>query len=236
MTEQATATTTRTDTKPHVRPLGELAWSVTLTRAPHTHRATVSRVRSVKMSWEEWTDTVTIHGADGSEYTYTLPAKPRTEAELLAHVLGYFKAVEDMQTWCDEQLAAGAFNLTKKTEKALAAGMIALAHGVGVVVVDPRWHEGVFAFMVAGLFVRYFGTERGYTKDVPPRSYLVGDECVVDSYNLEYLGTITKITADYIWCRYNREDKQKRHTVDSFRTYNRKTVADAAASNATWMD
>jgi hypothetical protein len=234
MTEQATAL--RTDTKPHVRPIGELAWSVTLTRAPHTHRATVQRVRSVKMSWEEWTDTVTIHGSDGSEYTYTLPAKPRTEAELLAHVLGYFKAVEDMQTWCDEQLAAGKFDLNKKTEKALAAGMIALAHGVGVVVVDPRWHEGVFAFMVPGLFVRYFGTERGWTKGVPPRSYLVGDSCIVSSFNVHYTGTITKITDGFIWCRKDGETKQKRHTVDSFRTYNRKTVAEADAIDATWMD
>jgi hypothetical protein len=217
-----------------------MTWEVSI----RSHRATVKREEVERVAYKGakpyilHNDTVTVHGSNGDDYTFTYDTgHRRSEADLLALVLGYFAAVEDMQQWCDQQLALGTdgpfAKLTKKSTKALETAMIALSRGLGLVALDA-YGEGMFALVVPGLFVRYFGTERGYKDVLPPRAFFVGDECVVGSYNLLYLGHVTKVTDRFVWVR-DRHAKQKRHTLDSFSSYNRCTVAEARTHNQNEM-
>lgn len=220
-------TETCTAAKPRVRPLTRTTWEVTL----RSHRATVFRTpTSDKYGHVVFADVVLVHGNDGTEHAIELSACKRSEAELLAYVVSYFEAVEDALVYCDGLLSEGV-ELSKKTAKALETAMLALVRGYGLVALNG-YEEGVFATVVPGLFVRYFGTERGYGRKLAPRAYRVGDACVTGSHNLSYFGNVEKITDKFVWCSRDRGEKGKRHTFGSFRLYNRKTVAEATEHNA----
>jgi hypothetical protein len=107
---------------------------------------------------------------------------------------------------------------------------------------------GAFAAVTPGRSVVLFGIKKEYKTSDPPagamRGYLrrfkVGDTAEYNSYNLVYLGKITKITAKQITIVHYPSQAQSRKSVFDVETFNSKNydldVEKAVKRNQEWSD
>ena len=72
--------------------------------------------------------------------------------------------------------------------------------------------EGAFADITPGVSIRLYGEHKGYRKDggLYDLTFKIGDVAEYDSYNLNYLGTIEKITAKTVTIRPRHGEKVRR--------------------------
>lgn len=208
------------------------------------HRARVVRTTVIRERWygKETTtyalyvDRVTVFGRDDWEAaTVVLPEHPTRKIEVAFQVAAdYFNAVDDMLVMLDEWQTLGGSGplgkLNPKRTKALTEALAALGNGGGFVPVQD-W-VGVFGLLIPGVGVFFRGRTHA-DQPIGRRNYLVGDDCVVDSYNLDYMGKVVQVTEDYVWARYDviRGQKKKRHTLHSFWLFNTKTPTETREYN-----
>lgn len=72
--------------------------------------------------------------------------------------------------------------------------------------------------------------------EIHGRTYFVGDLAEHSSYNKSYIGTIVSITAKTVTISKGHGKGNRRLSIESFCSRNRKSVEEKAAANARWSD
>ena len=102
--------------------------------------------------------------------------------------------------------------------------------------IPGRVSEGEHADIVAGESIRLHGINRNHVNG--PQAYDhtfgIGSDAVRDSFNICYIGTITKITAKTV--TIENHGRSYRLALATFNDRNRRGIDSARKQNAGWMD
>ena len=203
----------------------QTSWQFIIERA-EVVKSSLSPRTHYSISIESPVDGSRFRIAVGTVYHEWNTAARTTEiGKLIEKGLQHAEAVERASVWLDAQ----QFGLGKaerlRHKKAFNAAQIELSHG------RLEGSQNTYGLTVnkvaAWIAVRDYNTG-AWTE----RVYLVGDEAAYAGYNLTYTGEITKITASNVFVKSRTEKGARRLSAGQFASWNNRSVADIAASNA----